>query len=97
MPLTGKGEPHGGLDAVEVAAFALRKCRAEGRGATFKPYVLHGGVQASGVNESKRRLPISVNEPRNGYSLGTEQIPFRTGFIQMYQATASVESRFRRM
>src|SRR2546430_8545902 len=45
----------------------------------------------------QRLLQSSVREPESEYSCGAEQRPFRTGFIQMYQATASAATGFRRM
>jgi len=56
-----------------------------------------GGFHAGACDPFRILAPISVNDPANGYSNGVRHSPLRTGFNQMYHATASAESELRRM
>jgi len=72
-----------------------QRCHPKGRryGWTFS--VFHGGDQF--VTGYGFRFQGDVIEPENGKSNGSAQRLFRTGFIQMYLATASFDSARLRM
>jgi len=74
-----------------LEAYGLRSARLQAGTAFF----FQAGIQGSGGCGAV--LHSRVKEPEKGYSCGCEEMPLRTGFVQMYQATRSGESPDRRM
>jgi hypothetical protein len=78
----------------ENQTWGTRRLASASRRCLRLVFVFHGGIQAlptgSPLGHSR------VKEPENGYSRGSAANPFRTGFIQMYQATDSESSARRK-
>ena len=69
-------------------------CRAAWSTGRYCPAFFQGGIHSFAGNNPRQS---TVKEPEKDHSSGRPQSPFRTGFIQIYQATLSHCSLPRRM